>query len=67
MQGHDLKLSKRPMAIKENYSDERFLCSTPQSCLANVCTKKQKLRKIIEFRGIKNQRGFKGFTSDNRS
>ena len=36
-----------------NYSDKRVLCSTPQTCLANVCTKTE-FEKDIELRNIKN-------------
>ena len=35
------------------YSDKRVLCSTSPSCLAIVCKKRQNLRKVIEFKGIK--------------
>ena len=53
----------RCLKLYKKCSDKRVLCSTPQSCLTNVCTK-QNLRKIIELRGIKNLSGFNKLTSD---
>ena len=35
------------LTILGNYSDERVLCSAPQTCLANCMYKKQSLRKIL--------------------
>ena len=32
-----------------NYSDERVLCSAPQTCLANCIYKRQNLRKILSI------------------
>ena len=49
-----------------NYSDEEF-CAQPLSTVWLIYAKKAELRKIIEFRGIKRLRGFKGFAPDYRS
>ena len=37
------------VTYKLNYSDERVLCSVPQTCLANCMYKKQNLRKRMSI------------------
>ena len=39
--------------IRENYSDERVLCSAPQTCLANCMYKRQNLRKILSIGALR--------------
>ena len=41
-----LFLEETSWILNKNYSDERVLCSTPQSCLANICTTRPEVSKL---------------------